>query len=267
MTLPFQAAVLQFPVDMGDVEKNTARAFGLLDEAAARGANLCVLPEMWSTGFAYDRLGLLSRSTPEILHELRAIAAAKGMVIAGSLPVRVGRFIYNTMHVIDSDGVIAGEYRKAHLFQPSAEHVHFRRGNVASVVRTAVGVVGPHICYDIRFPELSRRYYLDGATLFLVSAQWPTARKTHWELLTAARAVENQLFVIACNAVGVSGEFRFSGGSVIVSPWGERLAVAGEEQGLTTATINTSQMEEFRRKIPCAADRNERAYRATRRKK
>ncbi len=267
MTPPFQAAVLQFPVEMGAVEKNAGRAFGLLREAAEGGAVLCVLPEMWSTGFAYDRLPALSRSTPEILYELRKIASEKRMVIAGSLPVRVGRSVYNTMHVINSDGVIAGEYRKTHLFQPSGEHLHFRRGSSATAARTVLGIVGPLICYDIRFPELARRYFLDGATLLCVSAQWPTVRKAHWDLLNAARAVENQLFVVACNAVGRSGDFLFSGGSVIVSPWGERLAVAGEDEGVATATIDLSQADDARRRIPCAADRNERAYRPTRRRR
>jgi predicted amidohydrolase len=132
------------------------------------------------------------------------------------------------------------------------------------VAHTDVGIVGPHICYDLRFPELSRKYCLEGATLFCVSAQWPTIRKDHWELLNAARAVENQLFVVAANAVGKSGDFRFSGGSLILSPWGERLAEGGEEEGLAMAVIDPALGAEARRRIPCAQDRNERAYRKTR---
>ncbi|MBI5420514.1 MAG: carbon-nitrogen family hydrolase [Deltaproteobacteria bacterium] len=264
MISPYQAAALQFRIDMGAVEENASRAFTLLREAARGGAGLCVLPEMWSTGFAYDRLLVLSGATKELLHDLRRLAAEKRMVIAGSLPEKVGRAVYNTLYVINATGVITGVYRKTHLFQPSGEHLHFRKGSSASVVHTDVGTVGPHICYDIRFPELSRKYFLEGATLFCVSAQWPTVRKGHWELLNTARAVENQLFVVASNAVGRSGDFHFSGGSLILSPWGERLAVAGEEEGLTQAAIDAKQLEEARRRIPCAQDRNERAYRKTR---
>jgi predicted amidohydrolase len=76
--------------------------------------------------------------------------------------------------------------------------------------------------------------------------------------------VENQLFVVACNAVGRSGEFHYGGGSVIVSPWGECLAAAGGEEGLAMATIDPAMIEEYRRRIPCANDRNEAAYRKTR---
>jgi predicted amidohydrolase len=125
--------------------------------------------------------------------------------------------------------------------------------------------VGPLICYDLRFPELSRKYFLEGATLFCVSAQWPSVRKAHWELLNAARAVENQLFVLAANAVERSGDFQFAGGSLIVSPWGATLAACGEEEGLATATIDPEETEKIRRRIPCAQDRNVRAYRPTRR--
>lgn len=265
MRSPFQAAALQFQIEMGNVDRNASRAFGLLRQAAEAGASLCVLPEMWSTGFAYDRLRALCDSTPEILAELCRMAAAGRVVIAGSLPEGVGRSVCNTLYVIDSNGVIAGEYRKAHLFTPSGEHLHFRRGTQAGVARTSVGTIGPQICYDIRFPELSRKYFLEGATLFCVPAQWPTARHRHWELLTAARALENQLYVVAANAVGRSGEFHYSGGSAVLSPLGERAALGGEEEEVVVGTVDPALVEEARRRIPCAEDRNERAYRRTRR--
>ena len=264
MIPPFRAAALQFPIRMGDVDANTARAFSLLREATERGAALCVLPEMWSTGFSYDNLRELCGTTPGLLSELCRFAADRRVVIAGSLPELSGRSVYNTLYLIDSTGAITGEYRKTHLFSPSGENLHFRRGAAAFLARTSVGVIGPQICYDIRFPELSRKYYFEGATLFCVSAQWPSARKAHWDLLTAARAVENQLFVVATNAVGRSGEFSYSGGSAIISPWGERLAQGGEDEDIVTATIDPSGIEDARRRIPCAQDRNVRAYRKTR---
>src|SRR5574342_518602 len=249
MSRSYRAAALQFVVDMGAVEANAARAFGLLRDAAGGGAALSVLPEMWSTGFHYERLLALSGSTRELLHELRRIAAERRMVIAGSLPERVGKGVYNTLYVIDATGTVTGAYRKAHLFSPSGENLHFRRGTRAEIARTAVGAVGPQICYDLRFPELSRKYFLDGAALFCVSAQWPSVRRAHWDLLTVARAVENQAFLVAANATGRSGDFHYAGGSVIVSPLGERLADAGEDEGLAVATIELDKVAEFRRRI------------------
>jgi len=262
---PFPAAALQFRVDVGDVAANRERAFRLLREAAGKGARLCVLPEMWSTGFAEAELLPLCRTTPGILHGIREIAASLQVVIAGSLPERVGRQVYNTLYVVNATGVVTGEYRKAHLFTPSGEDRWFRRGASSRVIPTDAGPVGPLICYDLRFPELSRKYFLEGATLLCVSAQWPSVRSAHWEILAAARAVESQLYVVASNAVGPSGPFRYAGGSAIWSPLGERMAFAGEEEGMALATIDPAAVEETRRRIPCLADRNERAYRKTRR--
>lgn len=264
MIPPFRAAALQFPIEMGAVEGNVSRAFALLRKAVDGKAALCVLPEMWSTGFSYENLRKLSGSTPGILDALRRFADTHRVVLAGSLPERSGNSVYNTLHVIDATGTVTGRYRKTHLFSPSGETVHFRRGTDASVAHTSVGTIGPMICYDIRFPELSRKYCSEGATLFCVPAQWPAVRQAHWDLLTVARAVENQLFVVAANAVGRSGEFQYAGGSVIVSPWGELLARGEDEECVVSATIDFEKVGEARRRIPCAQDRNERAYRKTR---
>ncbi len=264
MTSPFTAAALQFPIDMGGVAANAERAFRNLEAAARAGAAFCLLPEMWSTGFHYEELAALSRTTPGLLDRVRTFAARSRTVVTGSLPERVGRSVYNTMFVVDSDGSVAGEYRKAHLFSPSGEHNGFRRGTKASPVPTSAGVVGPLICYDLRFPELARKYFLEGATILAVSAQWPQVRAAHWNVLCAARAVENQMYLVATNAVGTSGPFRFAGGALIVSPSGEILASRGDEEGIATATLDPSKVEEFRGRIPCRLDRNPRAYRPTR---
>ncbi|MEW6720004.1 MAG: nitrilase-related carbon-nitrogen hydrolase [Thermodesulfobacteriota bacterium] len=262
---PFDAAAIQFRIDVGDVPANRNRAAAWIVEAARRGARLCVLPEMWSTGFAEERLPGLCRTTPGILHELRTLASDHRLVIAGSLPERVGRGVFNTMYVINATGVVTGEYRKAHLFTPSGEDKWFRRGMAAGTIPTDAGPVGPLICYDLRFPELARKYFLEGASLLCVSAQWPSVRSRHWDVLTVARAVEGQSWLVAANAVGPSGPFRYSGGSVIVSPEGERPAALGEEEGIALATIDPAAAEDIRRRIPCLQDRNPRAYRATRR--
>lgn len=262
---PFRAAALQFRVDVGDVASNRERAVRWIGEAANRGARLCVLPEMWSTGFAETELLPLSRTSPAILHELRTLAARLRVVIVGSLPERSGRSVFNTLYVVNATGVVTGEYRKAHLFTPSGEDRWFRRGSSAGVVPTDAGPIGPLICYDLRFPELSRKYFLDGATVLCAASQWPSVRSAHWDILTVARAVENQAYLVAANAVGPSGPFHYAGGSVVVSPGGERLAALGEEEGMALATVDPAVVEETRRRIPCLNDRNPRAYRATRR--
>jgi predicted amidohydrolase len=261
---PFPAAALQFRIDVGDVPGNRERAFRLLREAVSRGARLCVLPEMWSTGFAEGDLPSLCGTTPGILHEIREFAASRKVVVAGSLPERSGRGVYNTLYVVNATGVVTGEYRKTHLFTPSGEDRWFRRGTSSRAIPTDAGTVGPLICYDLRFPELSRKHFLEGASILCISAQWPSVRAAHWEILAPARAVENQMYVVASNAVGPSGPFRYTGGSGIWSPVGERLATAGEGEGMAVATIDPAVVEDTRRRIPCLADRNERAYRKIR---
>jgi omega-amidase len=262
---PFLAAALQFRVDVGDVPANLRRALHWIAEAAKTGARLCVLPEMWSTGFAEDRLLALSGTTADVVRELRAAAGTLRVVIVGSLPERVGRGVFNTLYVVDATGAVAGEYRKTHLFTPSGEDRWFRRGSAAAVVPSEVGPIGPLICYDLRFPELSRKYFLEGAAVLCAASQWPSVRSTHWDILTSARAVENQIFLVAANAVGPSGPFHYAGGSVIVSPAGERLAALGEEEGMALAAVDPAVADETRRRIPCLTDRNPKAYRATRR--
>ncbi len=262
---PFLAAALQFRVDVADVPANLDRAVRLIGQAAGLGARLCVLPEMWSTGFAEERLLPLARTTPGVLHEVRSLAARLKVTVAGSLPERVGRWVYNTLYVVNATGVVTGEYRKTHLFSPSGEGRWFRKGVFASTVPTDAGRVGPLICYDLRFPELSRKYFLEGADVLCVSSQWPSVRRAHWRILAVARAVENQTYLVAANAVGPSGPFRYAGDSMIVSPDGECLASVGEEEGMAVATIDPGAAVESRRRIPCFADRNPKAYRKTRR--
>ena len=161
---------------------------------------------------------------------------------------------------------MTGEYRKAHLFTPSGEDRWFRRGTSADVIPTDAGVLGPLICYDLRFPELSRKYFpRRGVRPLRVGPVAFRPARSHWEILTAARAVENQAYLVAANAVGPSGPFHYSGGSVIVSPGGERLAaVRARKKGSRWRRSIRTVVEEIRRRIPCLVDRNPRAYRKTR---
>ncbi len=134
----------------------------------------------------------------------------------------------NTMYVINATGVLTGEYRKGAPFHPLRPRTRCSAGGTsARSVPTDAGLIGPLICYDLRFPELSRKYFLEGATILCVAAQWPSVRSSHWDILTTARAVENQAYLVAANAVGPSGPFRYSGGSVVVSPPRRTPGVAG----------------------------------------
>jgi len=253
------AAAIQFNVKQGDVDANLARVRGALQRAAAKGANLAVLPEMWSTGFAYRNLNELAQRTAGIVEELLALSRELGLVIVGSMPEPNGDKVFNTVFLADN-GTLAGVYRKIHLFSLLGEDRAFSGGNRWLLAETSIGKIGVIICYDLRFPELSRRLAVEGAQVICVPAQWPKPREEHWRTLIRARAIENQLFVVACNACGPIGKLDFFGMSMIVDPKGEVLAEAGEGEGEIVAPLDLQAMADWRAQIPCFNDRRPELY-------
>ena len=114
---------------------------------------------------------------------------------------------------------------------------------------------GLAICYDLRFPELFRRYSAAGAVGVLLPAQWPTARVDHWRTLAQARAIENQMCVLACNRSGCDGDVQFGGHSMACDPWGQILVEAGSDDALLTVAIDMEAVNDARRRIPALRDR------------
>jgi omega-amidase len=205
-------------------------------------------------------LASMATETPLILERLQIFAARERMVVAGSLPEAVDGSVANTLYVVDRDGEIKGRYRKIHLFTPTGEDTHFAGGKETVVADTSIGRLGLMICYDLRFPELARGLVLDGAEILVVPAQWPAARRAHWEALLKARAIENQCYVVGVNRVGRSGELVYNGGSLVVSPLGEELAHAGGADGEVVAAMEAEVMAAFREHVPCLEERRPMCY-------
>lgn len=254
-----RAAAIQFNVKQGDVDANLAYVREALRRAAGQGANLAVLPEMWSSGFAYRDLNRLALRTAGIVDELLALSRELKLVIVGSMPEPNGDKVFNTVCVADN-GALAGVYRKIHLFSLLGEDLAFSGGDSWLLADTSIGKVGVIICYDLRFPELSRRLAIEGAGVICVPAQWPKPRQEHWRTLLRARAIENQLFVVACNACGMIGKLEFFGMSMIVDPKGEVLGEAGADEGEIIAPLDLQAMSDWRRQIPCFNDRKPELY-------
>jgi predicted amidohydrolase len=254
------AGCCQFSIKPGEFQDNCDTVEGMLLELAREKCRLAVLPEMWSCSFPYPVLKEMAGKTPAILDRMCKIAGDNHLAIVGSLPEAAGEKIFNTSYLIDSTGVIAGTYRKVHLFSLYNEQKHFGFGQSAPVFPTSIGKIGIMICYDLRFPELARRMALDGAEIICVSAQWPLVRIEHWPLLLRARAIENQLFVVGCNGCGKEEKITWGGHSAIISPWGTVLAQAGPGQQHIFGTLDFSEMSEFRKSIPCFEDRVPEAY-------
>jgi len=136
------------------------------------------------------------------------------------------------------------------------EEQWLKAGESFQTVQTALGLAGLAVCYDLRFPELFRRYAVGGAVCYLLSAEWPIRRINHWQILLKARAIENQSFMLATNCVGQSGKDQFGGSSAVISPWGEVL-IEGDQanEALLTTIIDTDQIEHARQFMPVFQDR------------
>ncbi|HKL48215.1 MAG TPA: carbon-nitrogen family hydrolase [Desulfuromonadales bacterium] len=253
------AAAVQFNIALGEVETNLAYVREQLPALRDKNCHLAVLPEMWSTGYDYKHLKDLSEETPRICEELAQMSDELGMVIVGSLPDKREGTIYNTAFVMDR-GEIVGRYSKLHLFSTMGEDRFLGAGDQTLVVPTSVGRIGVAICYDLRFPELFRKLALDGAELLCVPAEWPHPRGEHWRTLLRARAIENQMPVVAANCCGVQGKLDFAGMSMVVSPWGEILVEAKEQNDTPVGIIDFKEMEDYRFRINCFRDRRPKIY-------
>lgn len=252
-------ASVQFRINLGYIDANLDTAMAALQRVSRQGAKLAVLPEMWSCGYDYRNLPELAKETPRVLQELQRECRKLELVTVGSLPELHDGTIYNTAYVIDR-GDIVGSYRKLHLFSTMREDQFLGSGNDTLVVDTSVGRLGVAICYDLRFPELFRKLALAGAEIICIPAEWPKPRQEHWKTLLRARAIENQLFVIAANCCGVQGKLDFTGLSQLISPLGNVLQIAAEEDIELVAQFDFSEMEQYRKKIDILNDRRADIY-------
>lgn len=235
--------------------------------ANAGPADLIVLPEV----FAARGSNVDLRRAAEPLNGRQAEWLAqtarrhKAWVLGGSLLERDGERIHNTTMLVDRDGRLAATYRKLHLFEATLENGKLVReqdvyeaGEHPVMTDIDGWACGLSICYDVRFPELYRLYAKRGAALLFIPANFTqNTGKFHWETLVKARAIENQCFVVAPNQCGkneATGVASY-GHSLIVGPWGDVLAEAGQEEGLFRATLDMSELERVRARVPALKHR------------
>jgi predicted amidohydrolase len=254
-----RASLIQIAVDEGEsVETRRRRVASLVREQA--GADLVVLPELWTTGaFAYEEFGREAEPLDGPTHEAMAKAASDTGVWlhAGSIPERApDGTLYNTSLVFSPSGELAAAYRKIHRFGfDKGEAVLMGAGRDAVTVRLPGTTLGLATCYDLRFPELFRALVDAGAETLVVPAGWPERRRSHWTLLAQARAVENQAFVLACGTAGTHAGVPQAGHSIVVDPWGEVLAEAGPGEQVLTVDLDPGRVAVTRDQFPALKDR------------
>ena len=256
-----KVGAVQFDVVKGDTKANMEKAVFYLSELADNGACFGVLPELFSSGFDNEHIKSRTEETQSCLETLAEFAKNRSIAIAGSLPTIESGQVFNTLYYIDSDGRLIGQYNKLHLFRLTDEHKFYTPGNNAVTLDTRLGRLGVMICYDLRFPELARQLCLEGAKLFVVCAQWPSARLSHWKALIRARAIENQSYFICSNRTGIDEDgLEFPGNSLIVDPDGQILAQGSDRPGSICSEIDMAMVDRTRSLIPIAKDRRKDIY-------
>lgn len=241
----------------GDDELLADRCARVVDLVRAQsGADLVVLPELWPQGgFSYDRWQNEAQSLDgPVVTALRAAARDLGATVhMGSFVERdeAGR-LTNTAVLLGPLGEILTTYRKVHLFGfGDGEPKHLTAGDHPVVH----GRLGLATCYDLRFPEMFRLLLDAGAEVVLLVAAWPAKRVAHWRLLSQARAVENQSYVLACNTAGTHAGVTMGGSSLVVDPWGEVLAEAGDGEEVLAVDVDLELVRSTRSSFPVLADR------------
>jgi predicted amidohydrolase len=253
-----------------DKDRNLATAERLVREAAADGAELVALPEKWNLLAGGEELlaGAEALDGPS-LTAARGWARTLGVhLLAGSISERGTEKASNSSVLIGPDGEDLAVYRKIHMFDVDAGGVSYRESAHeqpgSEIVTAAVGELqtGLTVCYDLRFPELFRILALRGARLIAVPSAFTRATgKDHWEVLLRARAIEDQVFVLAPNQIGKAAPHYDSfGHSAIVDPWGEVLAMAPDEECFVAADLDLAAQDRVRESLPSLANRQPLAY-------
>ncbi len=257
--------------DRSDKSANLSHAEKLVSRAAAGGADLVMLPEMFCC--EYNNKAFLENREPArgVIWQSLSSSAAENRVwlIGGSIPEADGERTYNTSFVFDRNGRQVTSHRKMHLFdidveggQSFRESQTFTAGDQITLFDTEFGKMGLCVCFDIRFPELSRLMALDGGKVIFCPASFNmTTGPAHWELMFRARAVENQVFTAGCaSARDVKGSYVSYANSIIISPWGEVLARAGAEEKTIILDLDLEQVAKIRRELPLLSARRTDVY-------
>ena len=255
---------IQMDMRLGAADENFAHAEALIRETVSRDRpDVAVLPETWNTGFFPEDLAACAdRDGARTRAVFSALARELNInIVCGSAANRKADGFYNTAYVFDRTGAVIAEYDKTHLFTYAREHEYFRPGDHTCRFTLDGKSCGLIICYDLRFPELTRSMTLEGVDLLFVVAQWPEKRTMHLETLARARAIENQMFLALCNSA--ASDTACGGHSAIIDPWGEYLAQAGDSEATITSELDFSVIEGIRSSINVFRDRRPELYKVS----
>jgi predicted amidohydrolase len=258
-------AAAQISCTVGDIGANLKKIRDFSTRAKASGAEWIVFPEMADTGYVMSAIRRHATAWREgAVPELQRIAKDLSLGIICGVAERDGESIFNTQVMVAANGEIAGKYRKTHLFSPPPieEHKCFAPGNCMVTLPVGGFRFGFSICYDLRFPEVYRKLAADDeANVFIISSAWPFPRVEHLRILSLARAIENQSYVIVANRVGTDGRVTSCGTSAIIDPYGVVVAAAStDREELVVGEISLEILRAVRDRMPVFTDRRSDLY-------
>ncbi len=243
--------ILQQDIAWGNPQENCQRAEAAIMQN--QGSELYVLPEMFSTGFATKPEGI-AESDEYSINWMKQMASKQNAAICGSVATQKDGRFYNRFYFVKPDGEVT-YYDKHHLFTYSGEHKQFTPGDKRVVVKYKGVRILLLVCYDLRFPVFSRNHKDYDMAIYVAS--WPTPRQKAWDTLLRARAIENQCFLVGVNRVGTDPACQYSGGSVILDPYGEVIAGCIPSQvDAATGEIDMQILAEYRKKFPVLNDQD-----------
>lgn len=242
-------------------ETNLRKAEQMVRDAAAKGAQLVMLPEMFQCPYANVFFPQYAEAGEgESYRRLSAMAKDNGVtLVGGSIPELDGDHLYNTSYIFGPDGRLLGRHRKVHLFDVDVpggirfqESDTLTAGEDITVVDTPVGRIGVGICFDIRFAEMFRAMACSGAQIICVPAAFNmTTGPAHWELSFRMRSVDNQCFLAGCSpARDEKGCYVAYGHSIVTAPWGNVIAQADETEQVVIAEIDWNEVDRVRAALP-----------------
>ena len=267
----FKVALCQMKV-VDDKGVNLEKATTMIETAARNGAEMIVLPEMFNCPYDTSKFRVYAEPSEnsQSLKLVSSVAKENGVfLIAGSIPELSEDKLYNSSFIYNKNGILLDVHRKIHLFDVDIpgeitfkESETISAGNKVTVVDTDLMKIGVAICYDVRFPELFRLMVLDGARLMVVPGAFnATTGPAHWETIIRARAIDNQVYMIAASpAKNKDLSYHSYGHSMVVDPWGKVIAMAGEGEEIIYATIDGSYIEKIRDELPILKNRRTDIY-------
>ena len=265
-------------------EKNIEKAISMIKQAKKQDTDIVILPEMFNCPYENEKFVEYAeyRENSPTLESIAKTAKNENIfILAGSIPEKERNIdknnlkntenIYNTSFLFDNHGKIIGYHRKMHLFDIDLkDKIYFKEsdtltsGNNLTVIdtKTKIGKIGIAICYDIRFPELSRMMALEGANILIFPGAFNlTTGPAHWKLLFRTRALDNQVFTIGVSpSLDEKANYNAYGHSMIVNPWGKIIAEAGYDEELIIAEINLEEIATIREELPIIKNRRTDLY-------